>query len=617
MCGIFVVFSKKKNSININLAKKSLNLLKNRGPDSSGVFIDDNIFLGSRRLRITDNNPNSDQPFFSDCNNYVITFNGMIYNFADIKKKLITKGIKFNTKSDTEVLLKNFIHNKNNFLNSFSGMWAGAIWNKRNNELVVFRDRLGIKPLYFYSDRNEYIFSSEIKSILNYKKQKIKISKSRVLRYFSRGWADDLDKTFFTNISHVQPGSIIHLNSKNIAKKIYWNLKPKMHNQFSINKLKKLIINKTKQYSKTEKFIQPGITLSSGIDSAGITAIIAKYINSKLNSYTIVPPNCVDETPHSLIRNTKINHKTISLSSIKLDKLIDKILQVNDEPVNGINIVYQFYLREIIKKDGIKVLLTGEGADEVFSGYERMYYYYLISIKNDKKYFNNQLEYGQRFLKLKKEDILLQLKNYETQYNTKIFYQENEFMENLISSSFKKNFREIKNEKIYNKFSQIKRNALFNYLNFHLFNRYIPFILRMHDRISGAYGIEERVPFLDHEIIEMAWSANHKEFMKNGNNKKILRNVFKDILPKKILNNKIKSRKPGSNSHSVYKVLKNKILYNLNNKKNRANIFLDDLAINQFKKDVNNNNVNSSIFWIRYYFICRWLKVLNKYEIIL
>ena len=216
MCGFFAVYSLKNNlKKSERKIKEASSSIYHRGPDHQGIYVDKNFCICCYRLSIIDLSSDGNQPMLSMNNNYVIGFNGEIYNFNELKKVLMSKGYKFRGNSDTEVLLNSFLEWGVKCVEKLRGMFSFIIFNKKDKNIFVFRDPLGIKPLYYIKKNSNFIISSEIKPILNlYPEEKI-INEEVVFRYITRGWTDDTELTFFKNLKKFPSGSYIEINSKN------------------------------------------------------------------------------------------------------------------------------------------------------------------------------------------------------------------------------------------------------------------------------------------------------------------------------------------------------------------------------------------------------------------
>ena len=390
MCGILGQINLNSRTINECKFSESLDLQKHRGPDDSGIYIGENIILGHRRLSIIDLDSHAKQPMISDCGNYILVFNGEIYNYQKIKQELEEKNYVFHTSSDSEALLNSFIEYGIDCIKQFIGMFAFAIYNKKTNETYIVRDRLGVKPLYFYKDKNQFIFSSEVKSILHLSDLKRELNLNAVSSYLSFRYPI-LNDTFFKNISSLPPAHYIKISKNKIEVTEYWNVSSKFKEQqndrgeeYYINGLRELLESSVKYRMIAD--VPIGSFLSGGVDSSIITALMAENSQEQIKTFTIG----FEEEGYNEFKYAKLiadkydtNHKEITLCSKDYISSIEKLIEYKDAPLSVPNEVPLYLMSKELKKD-ITVVLSGEGADEIFGGYGRIFKspYDLARIRN-------------------------------------------------------------------------------------------------------------------------------------------------------------------------------------------------------------------------------------------
>lgn len=232
MCGITGFYSENKE-YTLKELEEITDVISHRGPDSSGYFNDDYCFLGHRRLSILDTTKNGNQPFFSHCGRYVMVFNGEVYNFKEIAKKY---DFQLNTSSDTEVILELFVKNGNDFVNELNGMFAICIYDKFSRKIYIFRDRLGIKPLYYYYKNNFFAFSSELKSLKRILKKDLTINKNAISNFLYQGYIPE-PLTIYKEIQKFPSGSLGLLEENNFIIKKYWKNKSLIDSKTTVNEL--------------------------------------------------------------------------------------------------------------------------------------------------------------------------------------------------------------------------------------------------------------------------------------------------------------------------------------------------------------------------------------------
>ena len=561
MCGITGFWNLKKNSSHRtleNIINNMSDVLKNRGPDDKGSWIDpkNNISFGHRRLSIIELSKLGRQPMESKNKRYVIVFNGEIYNFLDIKKELIENKVKFFSNSDTEVLVEAIAYwGINKTLEKISGMFAFSLWDKKNKQLYLVRDRFGIKPLYFSFFNGLFLFSSQTKSFLSHPDWKQKISIDALGSFFRFGYIPS-NQSIFENTSQVLPGHYIIFSSKGIIKKIkYWNLE----------KIIKKVKNNKKQDSDVEKKIEKsleksvknhmisdvplGSFLSGGIDSSLITAIAQKQSLKPIKTFNIgFHEKSLDESEHAKkvadILGTE--HNNVIFSNNDILNLIPKLPLIYDEPFADSSQLPTILLSEITKKK-VKVALSGDGGDELFGGYNRYNWAKRIKFFFNfpfflRKIFSNSLQ----TLSPKQWDILSKFIPLINKYpfaGDKIYkianiFQLKEFSHvysNLISQWQENDIPIKKNIVFDNSFlstNKIDFLDLREQMQIIDINTYLPDdILAKVDRASMSCGLEVRVPFLEKDLLKLTWTLDSE----NKNSKKLLKNILYKYVPKKFL----------------------------------------------------------------------------------
>jgi asparagine synthase (glutamine-hydrolysing) len=566
MCGICGIYNFDKTKINFNALKKINSKLIERGPDSGGIFCEKNIGLGVRRLEIIDFKGGK-QPFYNDNRTIVLVFNGEIYNYIELRNQLENLGFIFKTKSDTEVLLKLYEAFGEKMLGKINGMFAFSIWDKSKNKLLIARDRIGIKPLYYKISQNNIIFSSTLNSFVDFEKKK-KLNEDSLLFYLFLGYIPS-PNTIWKKFHKLKPGHCIIIEKNKIKIKNYWNLKININRSINSNnvndylkKIKKNIINSNEIQSRSDANI--GIFLSGGVDSSILTKLFVTNSKKKFNTYTIdfeKKDKEIDNVKLLTKKEKNINsiYKFLKISENKYT--FKKILNLYDEPNSDSASIANFLLSNIAKKKKDKVIITGSGGDELFGGYDRYY------IKN-KFYFGNFLNKIKLFFNYKKNffsfnDYLL---NYEIKLcNPTLRFATNTSGVNLafLKKILNKNFFDRGCKLISRKFSIYQSNyrkhgpayaGMLTDIKFYLPDN----ILYIADQTSMNNSIEIRVPFLDHRIANQIFKIPPKLFLgKNFNkSKNTLKNFFKNLINSKILS----SKKIGFNT-PANKWVENETLY--------------------------------------------------------
>lgn len=370
MCGILGAFAFNDKRLSENVFNEALEYLNHRGPDYKNTYIKGNIALGHTRLSIIDLRSDANQPFHSENGMFCLVFNGEIYNYRELKKYLFTRGCIFKTESDTEVLLNGLILEGESFIAKCEGMFSFAFFDKLNETLLLVRDRLGIKPLYYFRDNEKIIFSSEIKPILKIV-QKYSINYS-VLKNFVRFRYHPGSETPFRDIYHLEPGYLLKLNNKGkIELKSYWSL-----NNLNVIEKQNTAIALEEFYYRFSSSVKSqlisdvplGVFLSGGVDSSSIFSLASRQI-SHLNAFTIGLGTIDDEIDKAksicLSRNGIFNYSLVNGQDLSIYK---KALWHLEEPLADSIISATFQLAKFARSK-VKVVLAGEGADEILGGY--------------------------------------------------------------------------------------------------------------------------------------------------------------------------------------------------------------------------------------------------------
>jgi len=479
MCGISGIFS--KNEIfNIDDRIEKMNFsLKHRGPDASGVFINKNkIALGHTRLSIIDISDLSNQPMSSDCKNFQIVFNGEIYNFKEIRQYL---NYRFKTSSDTEVILASIVENGIDwFLSIANGMFSIAIYNISDQELILIRDRLGIKPLYYYLDDTKIIFSSEIKGILSSGLVEAKFNDLAIDEYLGNRYVR-APYSFFKNIYQVNAGEMLRVDCKiNVKKNFFWSLPKEFNNSFNYDedqiekKFKDQILKAIKYRLISD--VSLGTYLSGGVDSSLITAIAAKEKGPGLNTFTIGFDE-LNEFPYAKLVSEKYatDHHEILIKEDDYLKKWEELIYFKDSPLGVPNEIPLAIMSEKLK-EMITVVLSGEGADELMGGYGKI--------------FRLPFDYDNHKIKSSFYDYFIENYEYVPRIIRDKFLNVSKKYRNEFDSKLKMEFDKNSNEK----------NV------FHFFHKFhVKGLLQRVDMTTMQTSVEARVPFLDHNLIEFSY----------------------------------------------------------------------------------------------------------------
>ncbi|WP_096274076.1 asparagine synthase (glutamine-hydrolyzing) [Paucisalibacillus globulus] len=534
MCG-FVGFS--TNSIDIDkqsVIQEMMNTIGHRGPDSDGYFVDDNVTLGFRRLQIIDLTTDASQPMFNEDHNISLIFNGEIYNYQSLMDDLKEKGHVFKSQSDTEVIIHGYEEYGVDILQKLRGMFAFALWDKKEESLFIARDFFGIKPLYYTHNTtdNSFLFGSEIKSFLQFPGFQKELNKKALKPYLTFQYSA-LDETFFKGVYKLRPGHYMIYKNGEIDIKQYWDVQFDTEEnslEFYVQKIKETMEESVKYHRISD--VKVGSFLSGGVDSSYITALLKpdKTFSVGFEDYEGI----FNETNIAADLSKQLgieNHKKI-ISADEFFNVIPTVQYHMDEPQSNLSSVPLYFLAELASKHAT-VLLSGEGADEIFGGYawyetskemriyEKAPFFMRRIVSNvAKKLPENRIttffvKGGQKV----EEKFIGQAKIFDLKDATKVLkdeYQDAPTPEEIVRES-------------YDRVAGKDNVSKMQYVDM---KHWLPGdILLKADKMSSAHSIELRVPFLDKEVMEMAGKIPAHLKVNDIDTKYVLRKAANEVLP--------------------------------------------------------------------------------------
>lgn len=517
MCGIVGIFSKSGCNLKERVKKMNDSLI-HRGPDAGKeIIIDSKIALGQRRLSIIDITTGANQPMMSNTQNWSIVFNGEIYNYLELKKDI---DYNFKTNSDTEVIVASLeTKGIDWFLKKANGMFAIAAYNLEKKEMFLIRDRLGVKPLYYYNDNNNFIFASEIKGILSSGLVEAIFNEAAIDEYLGNRYIR-APYTFFKNIFQVKPGHYLRISDEQIQEKKYWDLPKKFNDEIIYDEekiVKEFEINLKRAVNiRLDAEVPIGAYLSGGVDSSLITALTTLEKKESIETYTIGFDEFNEfKYANFVARKYNTKHNEIKISKEDYIKNWESLIGFKDAPLGVPNEILLAIMSEKLKEK-ITVVLSGEGADELLGGYGRIYrkaFDFENNKKSNKEFYEefiNEYEYVSREIR---DEYLNTITNLRDKFDSEI------------SSNFKNKSNE---ENI-----------------FRFFHKYhVCGLLQRVDTTTMKSGVEARVPFLDYKLIEYCYTnvpydlkLKWKDKVSKEKAKSVLSKEYSEILdiPKYIL----------------------------------------------------------------------------------
>lgn len=538
MCGIAGIINSEKNIKDLEEEiKKMTDIIEHRGPNAKGYYIENNkVAFGHRRLSILDLSNIGNQPMSINDNELVIIFNGEIYNYIEIKQDLQNKGYNFKSNTDTEVILYAYKEWGKNCVNKFNGMWAFAIYDRKNSRIFCSRDRFGVKPFYYKLENNTFYFGSEIKQLI--KKENNKVNKEILITYLTTGIEEyDIFNTFFADIKKL-PGSYnltYDLNTNNFTMEKYYDLESKVKKrkketkELYVEDYKKIFKNSISLRLRSDAKV--GVCLSGGLDSSSIATVAGKELFKKSNQKMLAIHAKASEKELAenyyaeiVSKQSNLKLEVIEPTIEEFKQLIDEVIYTQEEPFGSPSIFMQYLVMKKAKELGCFVMLDGQGGDETLLGYERYYCAYLNSLPLLKKIL--------AFNKIRQNNTLsmLTILKYTIGFSN---YNIRKLLINKRATKIKKEYKK------YINFEIIKKSAkAFKDINklqiLEINNLQMPHLLKYEDKNSMKHSIETRLPFIDYNLVETVLAIDNSIKIKDGWTKYILRKTMEDIMSKEI-----------------------------------------------------------------------------------
>jgi len=552
MCGIGGIISHEPFPQIGFLTQKIIHSMIHRGPDNSSAVVfqgktainqdrvnsdEGDAALVHTRLSVIDLSHNADQPFSSQDSRYWIIYNGEVYNYIELREQLKKMGFVFKTSSDTEVVLYSYIAWERHCLDRFNGMFAFAIWDTHDRKLFCARDRFGIKPLHFFLHGQTFLFASEQKTLFSTGITEKTPEIDHMLDYLSFGKVLFGRKTFWKDIHQIKPGEYCTFKEGSLYINRWYSLKiPDIYEKPDIEHIRELMDDSVRLRLRSD--VPVASCLSGGIDSSFIVATMRKLgkAGADIKTYTAIHSKKLIGMPdHSLdwqlakhfSGQLGTSHKEINIEeNLSLENLVRFVIQ-NDQPVKSSGAYNQFTLMNEIHRDGIKVVLDGQGADELFLGY---FYHYGWIFKHclAHKRFNSLAKVLLGFFKNRRTTLRKMVRNTIPELSIVPRYLAHR---HILSNLFQKSIQK-RSLKSYIAYENLGDYASGRHSEF--FEEKLPWLLRDEDHNSMAHSVETRLPFLDYRLVEYGLRLDPIEMMQNGWSKYPLRKASSDRIPQQI-----------------------------------------------------------------------------------
>lgn len=531
MCGICGIINLKNEVIKDAPVRQMMQIIKHRGPDDEGVFIEDNVGLGFVRLSILDLSSAGHQPMHSDDDRYVVVFNGEIYNYIELREELKVFGYTFHTNSDTEVLLAAYREWGEECLNRFNGMWAFAIYDRVKKVVFAARDRFGVKPFYYIHTPELFAFASEIPPLLSLLPGKPLPDYQSIFDYLAFSRTDQTENTFFKEIKKLQHGCKLSITDSVLTITNWYSLKDsvKRARRFAdSNEFRQCLSASIGLRLRSD--VPVGVCLSGGLDSSSIVSLLlSDYDKTDLNTFSAVyrKGQKGDETEYIKEYSPQLMNMfyvTPTAESFKVD--INSFIKAHAEPIPSTSPYAQFKVMELAKGK-VVVTLDGQGADEQLAGYQYFFGFYfkdlLLTLRIGRLF-------KELFYYVLKHRSLFGVKSFlffllPQGLRTRVRVNEKAYLNKLFVSKYSKNNSITGN--LYG--SKSLNEALLNHFEFKLEH-----LLKWSDRNSMWFSLESRVPFLDYNLVERVLASSGDQVIRNGMTKHLLREGLKEVLPERI-----------------------------------------------------------------------------------
>jgi asparagine synthase (glutamine-hydrolysing) len=540
MCGIAGFVDPELNREEAtSLIRKMLVSISHRGPDNSDFWISAAVALGHNRLTIIDLSNAANQPM--EYAGLMITYNGEVYNYIELRRELEQLGFAFDTHSDTEVILASYKCWGESCVERFVGMWSFAIWDEKEKKLFCSRDRFGIKPFYYMHQYDKFYFGSEYKVLRETPGFSKELNKSQIARFLQLGWISYHNETFYKHLHELPAAHSLVYKAGVLSVTRYWDIQNTQSSNLTADHTKQqfrdMFADSIRLHMRSD--VPVGSCLSGGIDSSAIVSMVQElFPETPYNSFSVYYDGKGDVDERKFIYEVAGKFPSIKPHYYQpqpeeIRSELSRIVQFNDVPLAGSSYISQYFLMKLIGSHGIKVVLDGQGSDEYLAGYMHSFYRlfadYIRSLDGS-RLFNgmSKLRSEQGHSVLKSGDIVAKslLTAVIDEQQLYALEYKNYYPFLTLETGKKPNF-------------QLRTgmgSKLSDFLYNLLFTTSLPALLHYEDRNSMAFSIESRVPFLDHRLVEFAFSLRNSDKINGVRTKFVLRESMKGVIPDAIYN---------------------------------------------------------------------------------
>jgi asparagine synthase (glutamine-hydrolysing) len=555
MCGIAGILEFGDRRVDSAVLCRMCDVMVHRGPDDDGMFAQDRVGLGMRRLSIIDL-ATGHQPISNEDGSMQIVFNGEIYNHRELRAQLIARGHRYRSQSDTETIVHLYEEYGNDCVRHLRGMFAFAIWDRNRSSLFIARDRLGIKPLYYRLSPQRFIFGSEIKVLLAHPEARAEFNRAALPEYLAFGYLSG-EETLYDGVRKLMPGHWVAINDRaELRIGQYWDLQPKSDEtvrdeKYYVEGYRDLLAEAVNSHLMSD--VPLGVFLSGGLDSSAVAALMTKFRREPIETFSVgYAEQSYSELPYAraVARHLRSLHHEVLVSRQDFFTALPKLIWHEDEPIAWPSSVSLFFVAQLAR-ERVKVVLTGEGSDETLAGYSR----YAFTLKNVAfdRFYRATVPRGMRrrlrdsiaasgwisaaarrrlshtFLGLDGESwTSFYLDNFFSAFNQKSQTEllTDEFVQEINAGSAYHNVLS---------YWQKSSGDLQQRLLYTDIKTYLVELLMKQDNMSMAASIESRVPFLDHALVEWAMRIPASVQIHGTAGKRVLKKAMEDLLPRSII----------------------------------------------------------------------------------
>ena len=520
--------------------KKMIQSLRHRGPDGEGEYLDDFVSLGHKRLTIIDLSSAGQQPMPNEDESLWLIYNGEVYNYLELREELKREGHRFRSKTDSEVILHAYETWGEECVSRFNGMFAFCIYDRNRKQLFLARDRYGVKPLHYHLQSGRFTFASEIKAILQDPSILRKPNDALIYDYLVYNCYNHTHETFFQGIEALLPGHTLtfDLRTKEIKKRCWYDIpleesEKGMNEEEVFTHFRELLIDAIRLRLRSD--VEVGSCLSGGLDSSSIVCSLRQFTpehSLRFNTFSVIFPNTeIDESGYieKVVSLANVNSHFISPTSSDLLQDMKDLVYYQEEPFGGTSIYAQWEVMKLSREKNVKVLLDGQGGDELLAGYLFFFGYYFLQLLFG-FHWKRLLEEVIRYRKIHPEvpdglltPILLLTPALLKPYILRFYFP------NTLDKTFFQKYHGHHSVPNHLYSSMSLNRALYYRMKYGL-----PQLLREEDRNSMAFSIESRLPFLDYRVVNFLFSIPEKFKVRNGMTKYVLRESMKGVLPEEV-----------------------------------------------------------------------------------